>query len=36
MIERAVRLLEEKIDLKDLVPTLRALISRYPLEHQNR
>lgn len=36
LVERAVRLLEEKIDTKDLIPTVRGLISRHPLEYQRR
>jgi hypothetical protein len=36
MVERAVRLLDGKIDFKDLIPTVRGLMSRYSLERQKR
>ena len=36
MVERAVSLLDERIDSKDLVPTLRGLMARYSLEKQKR
>jgi hypothetical protein len=35
-VERAVRLLDDRVDLKDLIPTVRGLMSRYPLERQKR
>lgn len=36
MIERAVRLLDERIQFEDLIATLRALMRRYPYERQKR
>ena len=36
MVERAVRLLDERISFDDLVPTLQDLMRRYPYERQKR
>lgn len=36
MIERAVRLSDERISTDDLIPTLRGLMSRYSLDQQKR
>jgi hypothetical protein len=36
MVERAVKLLDQRISFEDLVPTLRELIRRYPYERQKR
>lgn len=36
MVERAARLPDEKINMEDLIPTLRGLMERYSLERQKR
>ena len=36
MVERAVRLLDERINFEDLVPTIQELMKRYPYEKQKR
>ena len=36
MVERAVRLLDERICFDDLVPTVQGLMDRYPYERQKR
>lgn len=36
MVERAVRLLDERINFDNLVPTLQELMKRYPYESQKR
>ena len=36
MVERAIRLDDERIDTEELVPLLRGLMGRYSLEQQKR
>jgi hypothetical protein len=36
MVERAVRLLDGRINFDDLIPSVRGLMRRYPLERQKR
>jgi hypothetical protein len=36
MVERAVRMHDNRIKFEDLVPTVRELIRRYPYKRQKR
>jgi hypothetical protein len=36
IVERTLRLLDTKVDYKELIPIVRALMARYPYEHQKR
>jgi hypothetical protein len=36
IVERTIRLLDTKVDYKELIPIVRTLMARYPYEHQKR
>jgi hypothetical protein len=36
IVERTIRLLDTKVDYKELIPIVRTLMARYPYAHQKR